>query len=97
MKKKTQCSSVQLCYPFRKLSLTKKNSMKLFNTLLFLLTERQQEIMQGIVDGLSYKMIADRLDISIDTMRTHIMHIYRLLNINSKGELIRRSLEGEVL
>ena len=52
--------------------------------------------MQGIVDGLSYKMIADRLDISIDTMRTHIMPIYRLLNINSKGELIRRSLEGEV-
>ena len=60
------------------------------------MTERQQEIMQGIVDGLSYKMIADRLDISIDTMRTHIMPIYRLLNINSKGELIRRSLEGEV-
>lgn len=60
------------------------------------LTERQLEIVQGIVDGLSYKMIADRLDISIDTVRTHIMHIYRELNINSKGELIRRSLDGEV-
>ncbi len=60
------------------------------------LTDRQLEIVQGIVDGLSYKMIAARHDISIDTVRTHIMHIYRLLNINSKGELIKLSLKGEV-
>lgn len=60
------------------------------------LTERQLEIVQGIVDGLSYKMIADRLEISIDTVRSHIMNIYRELNINSKGELIRRSLDGKV-
>lgn len=56
------------------------------------LTERQQEIVQGIVDGLSYKMIAARLDISLDTVRSHIMKIYRTLNINSKGELIKRAL-----
>lgn len=54
-----------------------------------MLTQRQHEIVLGIVDGLSYKMIAARLDISIDTVRSHIMHIYRALNINSKGELIR--------
>lgn len=60
------------------------------------LTDRQQDIVQGIVDGLSYKMIAARLDLSIDTVRTHIMHIYRALNINSKGELIRHSLEGKL-
>lgn len=60
------------------------------------LTDRQMEIVQCIVDGLSYKMIAARLDISIDTVRTHIMHIYRALNINSKGELIRLSLEGGI-
>lgn len=60
------------------------------------LTERQQEIVQGIVDGLSYKMIAARLDLSIDTVRTHIMHIYRALNINSKGELIKQALDGRI-
>jgi len=60
------------------------------------LTGRQLEIVQCIVDGMSYKMIAGQLGISIDTVRTHIMHIYRALNINSKGELIRSSFEGEL-
>lgn len=61
-----------------------------------LLTSRQQEIVQGIVDGLSYKMIADKLDISLDTVRDHIKRIYRSLEINSKAELIRKSLDGEI-
>lgn len=59
------------------------------------LTDRQLDIVQGIVDGLSYKLIAARLDLSIDTVRTHIKHIYRALNINSKGELIKRAMEGD--
>ncbi len=57
------------------------------------LTQRQQDIVQGIVDGLSYKLVAARHGISIDTVRTHIKNIYRALNINSKGELIRRAME----
>ncbi|AEE50416.1 response regulator [Haliscomenobacter hydrossis] len=61
-----------------------------------LLSLRQKEIVQGIVDGLSYKMIADKLDISIDTVRDHIKRIYRALEVNSKAEVIRKSLEGEI-
>jgi len=57
------------------------------------LTARQQEIVDCIVNGLSYKMTADQLGISLDTVRTHIKHIYQVLEINSKGELIRRSLD----
>ncbi len=57
------------------------------------LTSRQQEIVDCIVNGLSYKMAADKLGISLDTVRTHIKHIYQILEINSKGELIKRSLE----
>lgn len=55
------------------------------------LTARQQQIVQCVVDGLSYKMIADKLMISIDTVRDHIKKIYRLLNINSKAELIKKA------
>ena len=60
------------------------------------LTPRQKEIVDGIVDGLSYKMIADKLDISIDTVRFHIKRIYRTLEVNSKAELIRKSLDGAI-
>ena len=54
------------------------------------LTARQQEIVDCIVSGLSYKMTADKLGISHDTVRTHIKHIYQVLEINSKGELFRK-------
>ncbi len=60
------------------------------------LTPRQLQIVQAIVDGLSYKMIADKFSISTNTVRDHIKKIYRLLEINSKGELIRKSLDGEI-
>lgn len=60
------------------------------------LTDREQEIVVGLVDGLSYKMIADRMDISIDTVRTHIRNIYKKLHVNSKAEVIAKSLKGEI-
>lgn len=61
------------------------------------LTNRQLQIVEGVVDGLSYKMIADKLLISIDTVRHHIKTIYKLLNINSKAELIKKSYEQNML
>jgi DNA-binding NarL/FixJ family response regulator len=51
------------------------------------LTEREIEISTAILDGLSYKLIADRFNISIDTVRSHIKNIYKKLKINSKSEL----------
>lgn len=60
------------------------------------LTNREQDIVNGLVDGLSYKMIADRFDISIDTVRAHIRNIYKKLHVNSKGEVIAKSLRGEI-
>ena len=38
-----------------------------------ILSPRQQQIVEGLVDGLSYKLIADKLSISIDTVRDHII------------------------
>lgn len=58
------------------------------------LSPREQEIVQGILDGLSYKLIADKYFVSIDTVRTHITHIYRKLQINSKGELMARYMRS---
>jgi len=60
------------------------------------LTSREKEIVIGLVDGLSYKMIADRMDVSIDTIRFHIRNVYRKLQVNSKAEVIGKSLRGEI-
>ncbi len=60
------------------------------------LTPREQEIVIGLVDGLSYKMIAGRMDIAIDTVRAHIRNIYKKLHVNSKAEVIAKSLRGEI-
>lgn len=59
------------------------------------LTERQLEIVDGIVAGKSYKMIANDLYVSLDTVRSHIKNIYKALNINSKAELIRKSYNND--
>ncbi len=61
-----------------------------------ILSIREKEIVIGLVDGLSYKLIADRLNISIETVRFHIKNIYKKLHVNSKAEVISKSLRGEI-
>lgn len=60
------------------------------------LTQRQMEIIRGLKDGLSYKMIADQLQISIETVRDHIKTIYRKLQVNSRNEVVRKYIDGEL-
>tara|TARA_R110002124_G_scaffold17532_3_gene73163 strand:- start:16832 stop:17458 length:627 start_codon:yes stop_codon:yes gene_type:complete len=61
-----------------------------------ILTARQKDIVDGIVAGKSYKMIADDLFVSLNTIRTHIKNIYKVLEINSKAELIKKSYDREL-
>jgi DNA-binding NarL/FixJ family response regulator len=51
------------------------------------LSPREKEIANGILKGLSYKLVAMECGISIDTVRIHIKNIYRKLKINSKSQL----------
>lgn len=60
------------------------------------LTAKEQQVIAAMVDGLSYKMIASRLGITLETVRQHIKNIYRKLHVNSKGEVIVKSLKGEI-
>ena len=60
------------------------------------LTIKERQIVDGLVEGLSYKMIAGKLGISIDTVRFHIKHVYRKLHVNSKAEVIGKSVRGEI-
>jgi len=60
------------------------------------LTNKEKEIVLDLVDGLSYKMIADKQNVSIDTVRTHIKHVYYKLHVHCKADVIRKSLQGEI-
>jgi DNA-binding NarL/FixJ family response regulator len=52
-----------------------------------LLSGREQDVVDLILKGRSYKMVADDLNISINTVRTYIKSIYKKLNVNSNLEL----------
>lgn len=61
-----------------------------------ILTGKEKEIVLGLVDGLSYKMIANRSHISLETVRSHIKNIYKKLHVHCKADVIRKSLSGEI-
>lgn len=64
------------------------------NQTLELLTARETEILEYVVKGFSYKMIASELDISVETIRSHIKKIYKKLQVNSATEAIYKYNQG---
>lgn len=56
------------------------------------LTTREKEILYSLVDGLSYKKIAEKYFISISTVRSHICNIYGKLHVNSKSQAVSKIL-----
>lgn len=61
------------------------------------LTKREQEILQLIIRGKKYAQIAEGLYISIDTVKSHIRHIYEKLQVSSKMEAARKASEKKWL
>lgn len=56
------------------------------------LSEREKEILALLVKGKSYKNIASECFISIDTVSTHIRHIYEKLHVHSKSEAVAKAI-----
>jgi DNA-binding NarL/FixJ family response regulator len=63
----------------------------------YVLSEREMDIIQCLVKGDSYKMIADHCCITIGTVRTHINHIYRKLAVNSKSEVVIKAIKERLV
>jgi len=57
------------------------------------LSEREQEVLSLVVAGLSNQEIADRLYVAISTVKTHINHIYRKLDVGNRIKAIIRARE----
>lgn len=54
------------------------------------LTAREKEILELLSQGLLYKEIADKVFISIDTVKKHVGNIYRKLHVSNKVEAINK-------
>ncbi len=60
------------------------------------LSPREQEVLQFLSEGLSYKMIAERLQISYGTVNNHIKKIYDKLQVHSLGEAVSYALKNKL-
>jgi DNA-binding NarL/FixJ family response regulator len=56
------------------------------------LSPREQAVLEHLAKGLTYKQIADQLDISIDTIRTYLRRIYEKLHVRSRTEAVAKYL-----
>jgi DNA-binding NarL/FixJ family response regulator len=61
------------------------------------LSDREMEILQFLVDGLSYKMIADKVNISYNTVNSHIKKIYDKLQVHSVSEAVSKAIRNNII
>jgi DNA-binding NarL/FixJ family response regulator len=61
------------------------------------LTAREKEVLVLLTDGLSYKMVASRLEITYNTVNAHIKKIYEKLSVNSLGEAISMAIKNRIV
>ncbi len=55
------------------------------------LSKREQEMLEHLSRGYRYKEIADKLFISLDTVRTHVRNIYEKLQVNCRAEALKKT------
>jgi DNA-binding NarL/FixJ family response regulator len=61
------------------------------------LTTREREMLGHLVEGLSYKMIADKCGISFHTVNSHLRKIYEKLHVHSLGEAVSKAIREKLV
>lgn len=61
------------------------------------LSAREKEILQYLIKGNSYKMIADRCFISLDTVKKHLQNIYTKLHVSCGTEAVAKALKERLV
>ncbi|MDB4918574.1 response regulator transcription factor, partial [Mucilaginibacter sp.] len=61
------------------------------------LTAREKEVLSAVVNGLSYKMIGYELNISYETVRSHIKKIYGKLHVASLTEVVAKAINQNIV
>lgn len=63
----------------------------------FNLTNRETVILELLVKGNSYKMIADKSNVTIDTVKKHLQNIYHKLHVNCGTEAVAKALQHKII
>ncbi len=63
----------------------------------FNLTAREKEILEHLVKGNSYKMIADKCAVSVDTVKKHLQNIYHKLHVSCGTEAVAKALQHKII
>ena len=61
------------------------------------LTAREKEVLSCLVNGLSYKMIGSDLNISYETVRSHVKKIYEKLHVASLTEVVAKAINQRIV
>ncbi|MFZ1787527.1 MAG: response regulator transcription factor [Saprospiraceae bacterium] len=61
------------------------------------LTQQEVKVLQLLVDGMSYKMIATELYISFDTVKSHVRNIYNKLQVHSGTEAVALAINQRLV
>jgi len=63
----------------------------------FELSQREKEVLTLLAEGNNYQEIADRLIISVDTVRHHIRNIYKKLHVHSQSEAVAKAIRKGII
>lgn len=61
------------------------------------LSDREKEVLKGLVDGLNYKEIAEKLIVSPHTVRNQITSIYKKLHVKSKVDAVKIAMRNRIV
>lgn len=63
----------------------------------YALSDREMEILKLTIDGYSYKQIAKKLFLSLNTVKKHISNIYHKLHVTSKAQAIKIATKSKLI
>jgi len=61
------------------------------------LSTREKEVVTNLSEGNNYQEIAERLLISVDTVRHHIRNIYKKLHVHSQSEAVAKAIRKGII
>ena len=61
------------------------------------ISEREREVLRLLAEGMVHKQVADRLGISLDTVRTYVRRIYEKLQVKTVAQAVSRAIREQLI